>query len=872
MAKIKIALVGLVAAGVSAVAYAAEITAEQASSAVRAWIAESPALVRAADADVASAETVVTASGSRLHVVKLAGGGFAVTSADDRVDPVIAFVRDGAELVRDDANPLWALLSGDIAARERAAGVPASSKGAALLRGASDQESDAAARAQARWAGLLAKSASGGKKSSLLRAGLASLTDTRIDTLVQSRWNQSTHNNYTNGKKCYNYYTPNNYVCGCVATAGAQIMRYWQWPQSPVEAKTKTCSAGGVSGSYTMQGGTYDWSMMPLVPADGVTDAQCQAIGKLTYDIGVSVCMEWAEKGSSSSLFALANRFKDTFGFASAEAAVYIDDYYAYSLAEVKKAVIPSCNARTPVAMSVSGAGGHAVLVDGYGYSGDDFYVHVNLGWGGSNDAWYMPPNIEDYTTIRGFVLNVFPEKTGSIISGRVLDSSGAPIANAAVTLKRNSTLVDSTTSDENGIYAFIAAPGSYLVTASNGSVSDTIGVELGSTIGTSLLDDGGYYYTTASIGSTYDSDIHLTGVASVAPPVFSPDSCMFYPSTNVTLTCADTDAVIRYTLDGTAPDATSTVYTGPILVDDTVTIKARAFASGKNPSPVVGATYTYDAAAGAPKGDYFADPINISGASGTRVIDDNSDYTVEDGEPKHTLENYSYWPQDHTVWYKWTAPGSGTMTFATKCSKLSGNTLSRKQTAVAAYTGNSLSSLTRKAFAAQPDSANEYSTSMDVVVEEGVTYYIVGMTMSATATGTFTLTWSGDLTVAQTATSTTPVPVPYTWLDAAYPGQGSSAAAYEALAFSDSDGDGFPAWQEFLLDTDPKDSSSRFYATVRMVDGSPVFGWSHTNANINAQGYRYVPKGRTALDDAAGWQPYSSGHRFFKVTVEPAN
>ena len=113
-------------------------------------------------------------------------------------------------------------------------------------------------------------------------------------------------------------------------------------------------------------------------------------------------------------------------------------------------------------------------------------------------------------------------------------------------------------------------------------------------------------------------------------------------------------------------------------------------------------------------------------------------------------------------------------------------------------------------------------------------------------------------------------VSVPYTWLDGTYPGQGGSAAAYEALALSDTDGDGFLTWQEYLLGTDPKDADSRLFATVRMVDGAPVFGWSHTNANINAQGFRYVPKGRTSLDDTAGWQPYSFGHRFFKVTVEP--
>lgn len=113
-------------------------------------------------------------------------------------------------------------------------------------------------------------------------------------------------------------------------------------------------------------------------------------------------------------------------------------------------------------------------------------------------------------------------------------------------------------------------------------------------------------------------------------------------------------------------------------------------------------------------------------------------------------------------------------------------------------------------------------------------------------------------------------VTVPYSWLDGQFPDQGGTVAAYEALARADSDGDGFPNWQEYLLDTDPKNLQSRLFATVRMDGGEPVFGWSHTNANIQAHGYRYVPKGRAALGDATGWVPYVKGHRFFKVEVVP--
>ena len=745
------------ALAIASAAHAAEITAEQAADAVQAWIEEGSSMGRLSGAEVDSSATVETVSGSHIHLVKLAGGGFVITSADDRVDPVIAFSPSGTNLVQDASNPFWALISGDIAARERAAGVTTPTR--LRMTKAAVTDNDSPTPSQTRWASLLEKAAAAKKYGTVLRGtkstrlAASTVSDIRVDSFVMSRWNQDTHNNYDTGLPCYNYYTPNNYVCGCVATAGAQLMRYWQWPTTSVTPLTRQCSVDDAYAQYTMQGGFYNWTLMPLVPANGVTEAQRQAIGKLTYDIGVSVNMAWADGGSAANTFALVPRLKGTFGYANAAAAVFQSGVYPYSLAELKKVVIPNCDARAPLGMSISGTYGHAVIVDGYGYSGSDFYIHVNFGWGGLDDAWYIPPDItDDYDTIDGFVFNVFPEASGSILSGRVLDAGGAPIANASVHLQSGSATVASTTSDANGIYAFIASAGNYVVTADvlEGGVavlSATIGVQLATTTGTRLTSNGSWYPdSAASIGNSYGNDIVITGVAAVAPPVFSPDSCLFYPSTNVTITCADAGATIRYTLDGSAPDQTSTIYTGPIFVNDTITIRARAFVPGKNPSAIVGATYTYDAAAGAPKGDFFADPIKISGASGTRVIDDNTAYTVESGEPKHTKQsNGAYYYQYRTVWYKWTAPGSGTMTFRTSA-RGNGYLYS---TFIAVYTGETLTSATRIAYATAHDSS--YITSLSMPVEQGVTYRIVGIMggdANDSGTGAFTLSWSGDLTV----------------------------------------------------------------------------------------------------------------------------
>ena len=91
---------------------------------------------------------------------------------------------------------------------------------------------------------------------------------------------------------------------------------------------------------------------------------------------------------------------------------------------------------------------------------------------------------------------------------------------------------------------------------------------------------------------SGYDSSGGPT--ETVETPAFDPAACSFFPSTNVAISCATLGATIRYTLDGTAPTASSTQYTNPIPLSATTTVKARAYAEGMNPSAVAAATYTY--------------------------------------------------------------------------------------------------------------------------------------------------------------------------------------------------------------------------------------------------------------------------------------
>jgi uncharacterized repeat protein (TIGR01451 family) len=103
------------------------------------------------------------------------------------------------------------------------------------------------------------------------------------------------------------------------------------------------------------------------------------------------------------------------------------------------------------------------------------------------------------------------------------------------------------------------------------------------------LSADGGWAFTPAEIAVTIasegGSDIPVRP-DTAAPPVITPLGSALLPAT-VTMSCATTGAVIRYTLDGTVPDAASTPYTGAVNVSNATWIRARSFASNEFPSEV---------------------------------------------------------------------------------------------------------------------------------------------------------------------------------------------------------------------------------------------------------------------------------------------
>ena len=107
-----------------------------------------------------------------------------------------------------------------------------------------------------------------------------------------------------------------------------------------------------------------------------------------------------------------------------------------------------------------------------------------------------------------------------------------------------------------------------------------------------------GPYHTQNMGGEGYNFflDMFATvggGTLTCATPTFTPEGGTYYEAQEVAIACSTADATIYYTLDGTDPTENSSVYTAPIAVAESMTIKAIAMKDGYENSTIATAEYT---------------------------------------------------------------------------------------------------------------------------------------------------------------------------------------------------------------------------------------------------------------------------------------
>lgn len=179
----------------------------------------------------------------------------------------------------------------------------------------------------------------------------------------------------------FNKYTPSNYVTGCVATAGAIVMKHHGYPAKGTGSHSYTWNGKTLTANFEH---TYDWTSMPA-KYDGTNDAAFDGVARLMADLGVAVEMQYNKDGSGAYIGNLVTALQKHFGYSKLSHLMAIEDVGAEAWNAKLRGEI---DANRPILYSASDAsvGGHSFIIDGY----KDESFSVNWGWGGYCNGFYQ--------------------------------------------------------------------------------------------------------------------------------------------------------------------------------------------------------------------------------------------------------------------------------------------------------------------------------------------------------------------------------------------------------------------------------------------------------------------------------------------------
>ena len=216
------------------------------------------------------------------------------------------------------------------------------------------------------------------------------------------------------------------YVTGCVATAMAQVMKRWNYPEHGLGSYSYTLDGNTFSADF--ENTTYDWdNMLTSYKGRPITDDNIKAVGTLMYHAGVAVRMNYGVGESSSSHLSVGPALVKYFGYDKSvrqESRPYFTDEGWEDL------IYNELSAGHPVLYSgkpVDSDSGHAFVCDGFEASTNMF--HINWGWGVFNnyftlrgDNALVPSGIgtDGYNQGQEITVNVKPDN-GSVASPHIV-------------------------------------------------------------------------------------------------------------------------------------------------------------------------------------------------------------------------------------------------------------------------------------------------------------------------------------------------------------------------------------------------------------------------------------------------------------------
>jgi hypothetical protein len=280
-----------------------------------------------------------------------------------------------------------------------------------------------------------------------------------IEPLIITTWNQGNSSNGINTDGVYNIKCPminGQFTCtGCVATAGAQLMYYYKYPQTATKIVPGYQLIDNYGQNYSHGANTsadlpsiqFQWNKMQTnyTYNDPNTEA-VDAVADLMLYCGYAAHMNYGVDGSSASTYTLAQGMVEYFDYdPNTWKSVYAS---SYSISEWDELMYNELAQSRPIIYcgdSKTG-GGHAFICDGY--DGNGFY-HFNFGWGGSSNGPYKLYAANDYIKNHDAIIGLQPntgvmpddpngddEWEEPVIEGIVATASNVSVNGTAVTMR----------------------------------------------------------------------------------------------------------------------------------------------------------------------------------------------------------------------------------------------------------------------------------------------------------------------------------------------------------------------------------------------------------------------------------------------------
>ena len=199
---------------------------------------------------------------------------------------------------------------------------------------------------------------------------------TIIKPLLHCTWSQGTPYN----DQCP-IYKGEHCVTGCIATAMAQVMYYWRYPDELPELPAYVARFHNIY-VPALPGTQLDWDSMLDGYSAYYTPEQGEAVATLMRYCGQVTSMEYGTDGSGSGSWNQMMGMQ-VFGYSMGAQLVHRDDYDADTW---RAMMLEDLTAGYPILYTGHGeSGGHAFVVDGY----DGVRFSINWGWEGYGNNYF---------------------------------------------------------------------------------------------------------------------------------------------------------------------------------------------------------------------------------------------------------------------------------------------------------------------------------------------------------------------------------------------------------------------------------------------------------------------------------------------------